>query len=512
VSPSNRPEWRIAAARRTAVDVGASLNLVGTLVAYLSPAALVPAAVALGYGEPFWPFLVAGVIAGGSGLAMARATAGAATIGMREGYLVIALTWVAVAVFGALPYLLSGNDQLDRPIDALFEAMSGFTTTGSSVVTDVEALPRSLLLWRALTQWFGGMGIIVLALAVLPRLRVGGRQLLESEMPGPEVEALTDRIRSTARNLWLLYAAITAVEAFTLALLGWLGVDERMDPFRAVAHSLTTLPSGGFSTEAKSIEAFSAATQWVIAFFMFVAGTNFALMFRAIVKRRPEALPRDEEFRLYVGLLALSSVVITIELWLEGVLRGEAAIRAGVFQVLTMMTSTGYSTANFDLWPVLVVILLVGLLFIGGSAGSTSGSVKVIRHLLLGKVLRRELQQTLHPEIVVPIRFNKSVVDERTLRAISSFVLLYIGVFIVGSLLITFDGARTDLPLRPLDIVAATATTMANTGPALGIAGPYGSFEPFSDFSKLVFVVLMWTGRLELIPVLVLATRNYWRK
>jgi trk system potassium uptake protein TrkH len=308
-----------------------------------------------------------------------------------------------------------------------------------------------------------------------------------------------------------LYASITALEAFALAMLGWLGIDERMDLFRAVAHALTTLPSGGFSTEARSIEAFSAATQWVVAFFMLVAGTNFALMFRAIVRRHPRALPRDEEFRLYVGLLLLSSIVITVELWLEGVYRGEAAVRAGVFQVLTMMTSTGYSSANFDLWPLLPVILLVGLLFIGGSAGSTSGSVKVIRHLLLGKVLRRELQQTLHPEIVVPIRFNKAVVDERTLRAIASFVLLYIGIFIVGCLLITLDGARTDLPLRPLDIVAATATTMANTGPALGFAGPHGSFEPFSDFSTLVFIVLMWAGRLELIPVLVLATRNYWR-
>jgi trk system potassium uptake protein TrkH len=496
---------------RLAVDVRGSLNLVGTLTGYISPAALLPAVVAIGYEEPFWPFLAAGAIAAVFGFGLARLTARENTIGMREGYLVVALTWVVVALFGALPYLFSGDEQLDRPVDALFEAMSGFTTTGSSIVTDVESLPNSVLLWRALTQWLGGMGIIVLALAVLPRLRVGGRQLLESEMPGPEVEPLADRIRSTAQRLWILYVAITALEALMLAVLGWTGIDDRMDLFRAVAHAFTTLPSGGFSTEAKSIEAFSAATQWVVAFFMLVAGTNFALTYRAVVRRRPGVLPRDEEFRLYVGLTALAVTVITVELWVEGVLRGEPAIRAGVFQVLTIITSTGYSSANFDTWPVLALMLLVGLMFIGGSAGSTSGSVKVIRHLLLGKILRRELRQTVHPEVVVPIRFNSATVDERTLRAVASFVLLYIGIFVAGAVIIAIDAARTDLALQPLDIVAVTATTMANTGPGLGVAGPYGSFEPFSDLSSLVFVVLMWVGRLELIPVLVLATRHYWR-
>jgi trk system potassium uptake protein TrkH len=503
---------RIGPRRRLGVDLLATTNLVGGLGKYLGVAALLPAAVAVIHGEPFWPFLAAGAITSGFGLGLERVTAGSAVgIGAREGFLVVAVTWLLAAAFGALPYLLSGEEQLTSPVDAYFEAMSGFTTTGSSILTDVEALPNSMLLWRALTQWLGGMGIIVLALAVLPRLRVGGRQLLESEMPGPEVEALGDRIRHTAQRLWILYVALTALEVLALSLLAWTGVDEQMDFFKAVAHAFTTLPSGGFSTEAKSIEAFSAATQWVIALFMFVAGTNFALMYRAIVRRQPHVLPNDEEFRLYVGLVTLAIVVLTVELWTEGVLAGEAAVRAGVFQVLTIHTSTGYSSANFDTWPVLALILLVFLMFIGGSAGSTSGSVKVIRHLLMGRILRRELQQTIHPEIVQPVRFNKVVVDERTLRAISSFVLLYMGVFVLGGALIAVDAARTNLPLGALDIAACVATTMANTGPGLGIAGPYGSFEPFSDFSKIVFVGLMWVGRLELIPVLVLLTRSYWR-
>jgi trk system potassium uptake protein TrkH len=502
---------RTRSVQRLAVDITGVLNLVGTLVGFLSPSVLVPSAIAVGYGEPVWPFLAAGALAAAFGFGLARLTAGAHAVGMREGYLVVSLTWLLVALFGALPYLFSGNAQLDRPVDALFESMSGFTTTGSSIVTDVEALPQSLLMWRALTQWLGGMGIIVLVLAVLPRLRVGGRQLLESEMPGPEMATLGERIRQTAQRLWLVYVGITALEALLLATLGWTGIDDRMDLFKAVAHALTTLPSGGFSTEARSIETFSAATQWVVAFFMLVAGTNFALTYRALVRRNPRIYPRDEEFRLYLALVALAAAVLTVELWTEGVLRGEAAVRAGVFQTLTMMTSTGYSSADFNLWPVLALMVLVGLLFIGGSAGSTSGSVKVIRHLLQGKMLRRELRQTVHPEVVGPIRFNGIVVEERTLRAVAGFILLYVGVFIAGALLIALDAARTDLALAPLDVVACVATTLANTGPGLGIAGPLGSFEPFSDLSKLVFIVVMWIGRIEVIPIVVLFTRHYWR-
>lgn len=506
-----RPERRIAEARLLAVDLRGSLALVGLLLKYLSLASVVPALFALGYGEPVTPFAVAGVVAAVTGWGLERGLGGATQVGFREGYLVVALTWVAAALFGALPYLLSGEAQLDRPLDALFESMSGFTTTGSSVVTDVEALDRSILMWRALTQWLGGMGIVVLALAVLPRLRVGGRQLLESEAPGPEVEGLATRIRETAQRLWILYVAITALEALALAVLGLTGVDERMDVYRAIAHAFTTLPSGGFSTEAKSIEAFSAATQWVVAFFMLVAGTNFALTYRALTRRTPSVFPRDEEFRLYVSLLALAAVVLTIDLWAEGIAAGESALRHGVFQAATMMTSTGYSTANFDEWSVFAWIVLVGLLFIGGSAGSTSGSVKVIRHLLVGKILRRELHNTVHPELVEPIRFNGRVVDERIARSVISFVLLYIGIFIVATVLIVIDARITGLDLRPLDAIAVTATTFANTGPALGVAGPYGSFEPFSDFSASVLIGVMWLGRLEIIPIVVLFMRQYWR-
>ncbi len=494
-----------------AVDVRSALNLVGTLTKYLSLTTLLPAAVALGYGEPPWPFLGAGAIAGACGLILERLTRGDNRLGAREGFLVVSLTWLAAAALGALPYLLSGDPQLDRPLDAYFESMSGFSTTGASIVTDVEALSQSLLMWRQFTQWLGGMGIIVLALAVLPRLRVGGRQLFESESPGPDVDSLGTRVRDTARRLWLLYLGITVLEILALAILGWTGVDERMDLFRAVAHAFATLPTGGFSTEARSVEAFGAATQWTIAFFMFVAGTNFALTYRALTRREPRVFGRDDEFKLYLAFIFASALILFGELATEGIFRGEEAIRHAIFQTLTIMTSTGFASADFNEWTTLTSMVLVGLMFIGGSAGSTSGSVKVVRHLLLGKILRREVAQTVHPELVVPIRMNRLVVEERTLRAVASFVLLYIGIFIVGASLLAADAARTGLDLRPLDAVAAAATTLANTGPALGVAGPMGSFEPFSDFSTAVVIVLMWVGRLELIPVLVLFTRRYWR-
>lgn len=494
-----------------AVDVKGSVNLVATLTKYLSPATLVPAAVAVGYGETPWPFLLAGAIAGAVAVAVEWLTRGDHRIGPREGFLVVSLTWLAAAALGALPFLLSGDAQLDRPVDAYFEAMSGFTTTGASVLTDVEGVSRSVILWRQFTQWLGGIGIIVLALAVLPRLRVGGRQLLEHEMPGPEIESLSTRIRDTARRVWILYVALTAALVLLLVAFALTGADERMTVFDAFAHALTTMPTGGFGTDASSLAEFGAASQWTIALFMILAGANFALLYRAFVRREGKAFARDEEFRLYAGLLALGSVVLAGELWLDDVAVGEEAIRHGIFQAASVMTTTGFATLDFAVFSTLGVITLVGLMFVGGSAGSTSGSVKVVRHLLLGKILRREIDQTLHPELVAPVRLNRTPVDERTLRAITSFVLIYIGIFIVGTVLLAADASRTGLELSVVEAIGVSATTLGNVGPAFGFAGPFGSMEPFSDFSTIVMTGLMWLGRLEVIPIVVLLSRHYWR-
>jgi trk system potassium uptake protein TrkH len=500
-------------ARREAigVDVKSALALVGTNVKYLSVAPVFPAVLAIAYSEPPWPFLVATATGVGFGVAVERLGRGRETIGVREGFLVVSLTWLAAAGLCALTYVVSGEDQLSRPVDAYFESMSGFTTTGATVLTNVEALPQSLVMWRQMSQWLGGMGIIVLAVAVLPRLRVGGRQLLESELPGPEIEQLTTRIRDTARRLWILYFALTVAMTLLLAGYGWTGIDPEMDWFEALAHAFTTLPTGGFSTEARGMEPFAAATHWTTTLFMVIAGANFALMYRSLARRRPGVLFRDDELRLYLALLILATLVVATTLAGDDIYRGEAAFRHAAFQVVSTMTTTGAASVDFNTWPLLTLVILIGLMFIGGSAGSTAGSVKVVRHLLMSKILRRELDQTVHPEIVSRVRLNRVAVDERILRAISGFILLYIGLFIAGTLALVVDANRVGLDLRLIDAVAAAATTLGNVGPALGIAGPMGSFEPYSDFSKLVMIALMWLGRLEIIPIVVLFTRNYWR-
>jgi trk system potassium uptake protein TrkH len=493
------------------VDVGAALNLVGALVKYLSLAFLFPLALALGYGDSPWPFVWAGAITAASGLALERVSRGKEHVAAREGFLVVALTWLLAALFGCLPYLLSGEDQLGSFVDAYFEAMSGFTTTGASVLTDIEALPRSLLMWRQFTQWLGGMGIIVLALAVLPRLRIGGRQLFESEMPGPEVERLTASIRETARRLWALYVALTAALIGLLTLWRVTGLDDEMTLYDAAAHAFTTMPTGGFGTRADSLAGFAGATQWTLILFMLLAGANFALLYALFVRRRPRRVLRDEEFRLYVGLASVASLILFAELVARDLFEGEEALRHAAFQAVSIMTTTGYASADFAQWTTLALVGLVGLMLIGGSAGSTGGSIKVVRHLIIGKSLRRELDVTVHPELISPLRFNDRPVDEKTVRAVIAFVLLYVGAFALGAMLITIDAAVKGAVVSPFEAVAAAATTLGNVGPGLGFAGPFGSFESFSGVSKGVMIALMWMGRLELVPVIVLFTRRYWR-
>jgi trk system potassium uptake protein TrkH len=492
------------------VDVSGALNLVGWLMKYLAPAFLFPTAIALGYGEPVWPFLVAGALTLGFGLGLQLLTDGRERIGAREGYLVVALIWVLIAVFGALPYLLA-EPQLSTPVDALFESMSGFSTTGSSVLTDIEALPRSMAMWRQFTTWIGGVGIIVLFLAVLPRLRVGGRQaLFRTEAPGPEI-GLAETIRESARRFVVLYVAITVLAALVLAVLGWTGVDPRMDLFRAVGHAFATVATAGFSTESRSIEPFAPATQWAIVVFMVVAGTSFALLYAGIVRRRPRVFGRDDEFRVYLSILALASAVVAIEVADAGIFEGADAVRQSVFQTVSMMTTTGFATADFNQWTSLTTLVLFGVVMVSASAGSTSGSIKLIRHVVIAKMLRRELDQTLHPHRVAPLRVNDVVVDERALRAIIVFVFLYLGVLVAGATVILIDCSLRGIPLTTFESLAAAATTLGGVGPGLGFAGPMGSFAPFSDLSTVVLTALMYLGRLEIIPVLVIFTRSHWR-
>jgi trk system potassium uptake protein TrkH len=504
---------RIGRPRRFAIDVAAVANLVGALAKYLGLVVVFPVGVALWYSEPVWPFLLTGVITCAFGLALERISVGAAHhLGLREGFLVVSVMLLMTAGFASLPYLFVGGEQLDHPIDAYLEGMSAATTTGASVVTDFDALSRSLSMWRQFTQWLGGMGIIILAVAVLPRLRVGGRQMMESELPGPEIApALGERIRETARMLWSLYVGLTILLALLLASLGWVGIDDAMTPYEAIAHAFATMPTGGFSTKANSIAAFSPEAQWIIALFMFLAGVNFVLLYRGVVRQRPRVFVRDEELRLYTAFVLVASVALFIQLWGYGIAEGEEGVRTAVFQSVSIITTTGFATTDFGLWPVLMLLTLFALMFSGGSAGSTTGSIKVVRHLLLGKVLRRELDQTVSPEVVMPIRLDGAPVDERTLRAIAAFILLYVGFWAVGASVIAIDSAISDVPLSALDTLAVSASALGNGGPGFGITGPFGSFAPLGDVSKITMIVLMWLGRLEIIPVVVLLTRHYWR-
>jgi trk/ktr system potassium uptake protein len=507
-----------AALRRTTrtgvlgVDVLAAFNLVGTLGKYLGLTSLFPTALAVAYDETFWPYLLAGALTSGGALALERVTAGSAGhVGVREGFLVVSVTWLATPAFAALPYLFLGGDQLSHPIDAYFEGMSGFTTTGATVVTDFEAMSRSLAMWRQFTQWIGGLGIVVLAIAVLPRLRVGGRQLLESELPGPEIAQLSERIRDTARTLWVLYVGLTATLVAILASFGWLGIDDRMSLYEAVAHAFETMPTGGFSTQADSVASFAPASQWILVAFMLIGGANYLLLYRAFVRRQPGRAVRDEELRLYLALVAVAGIVLAAQLWSYDLARGEEAIRQGVFQATTIITTTGMVNADYAAWPALGLLTIFALMFVGGSAGSTAGSIKVIRHLMIGRILRRELSQTVSPEVVLPIRLNGAPVDERTLRAIAAFVLLFVGAWAVGGGIIAIDSAIVGAGLGPLDSIGASAAALGNVGPGFGITGPFGSYAPLGDVSKLTMIALMFLGRLEIVPVIVLLTRHYWR-
>jgi trk system potassium uptake protein TrkH len=496
---------------RLGVDVSGALNLVGILVRYLGISSIVPAAFAIAHEEPFWPFLAAGVLVSGFGIGLARATHGGDEVGIREGYLVISLVWLIAGTYGALPYVLAGDEQLGRPVDALFEGMSGFTTTGASTVTDVTTLPVSMLVWRHLTVWMGGLGVVALGLAVLPRLRVGGRQLLESELAGARAQGLSGRIRDTVARFWRLYLGLSAAGFLALALPGWLGFDRTMDTFEAFAHSLSTIATGGFSTEPQSIGAFGGLTQWTVVAFMGVAGVNFLVLYRAIFLRRPREAARDDEFRLYVAVLILVSAAVAAMLLGRGPEDGEAAIRAAAFQVTSVLTTTGFSTVAYEQWPTVALMTLALLLFVGASAGSTTGSIKMVRHLLVARLLGREVVRTVHPELVRPVRLNGLVVEQETLLAVISFVLIYIAVFILGAGVLALEAELSGPDLDVLEVVFAAAATVGNGGIGLGPAGSAGSFAVFGDASTITMTVLMWVGRLEILPVVVLLRRSFWR-
>lgn len=418
-------------------------------------------------------------------------------MGNRDGFAVVVFSWLGLALLGALPYYFSGA--MPSFVDCVFESMSGFTTTGSTVLTRVEVLPMSVLFWRAMTHWLGGMGIIVLTLAILPLLGIGGMQLFQAEMPGPTKDRLAPRIQDTARILWSVYLLFTLAEIFLLMIGG-------VTFFDAVCHSFATLATGGFSTHTSSVGHFqSVYIETVIIVFMFLAGVNFSLHFRAL-RGRKGAYWENEEFRFYTGLICLSIIIVVVANAFGRIYDNAGDnFRTAGFQVVSIVTTTGFGTADFDQWPPLCKVLLVSLMFIGGCAGSTGGGIKHVRILLFFKYARLQIRNLVHPQAVGAIKFGKVKVPREVLISILGFLALYIAVFLFASLVVSALG---------VDIVTATTSVIAtlnNIGPGLHMVGPAQNFSSLPPLAKIVLTFCMLAGRLELYTVAVLMTSDFWK-
>ena len=415
----------------------------------------------------------------------------------REGILLVVSTWALAGVLGALPYYFSGY--FPSFTDALFESVSGFTTTGATILTNIEALPHSLLLWRGLTQWLGGMGIILLGIAILPLIGVGGMELYRAEFSGAQSEKLTPRVAETAIALWKLYLTFSVAEYIALR---WAG----MNGFEAVCHTFSTMATGGFSTRNASIEAFSSPTiEYIIIFFMVVAGINFTQHYRLLVERRPRPIFRDAEVRVYFLLIAVASVSIMLTA-IPGSDGVAESARLSLFQVVSIMTGTGFSSANYELWTPFAQLLLLALMFAGGCTGSTTGGLKIARLLLLFRVVAREFRRMVERRGVFSIRFNQQAVSEAAIQSLLHLVYL--------AFLLNFGAclALTALGVDVLTAIAAVAASMFNIGPGLGSVGPAENYAHFPALGKWILSFCMLAGRLEYYSALVVFTMAFWRK
>ena len=492
----------------TTVRMRDTLALLGEVIALLSAAFIPPAIVAWANSEPLTPFIIpaALAIAAGSGL---RALKKNPEIEPREAFLFVSLAWISTAALGALPYIINGACELGDPVNALFESMSGFTTTGATVVQNYSCYPASIMFWRQLTQWIGGMGIVVLAIAILPRLALGGTQLMKLEAPGPELEKLTPHIRRTARIFWLIYAGLTGLEVLTLTTLHYAGLAPNMSPYNALIHAFTTMSTGGFSPYPQSIAAFSPAAQWAITGFMIAAGTNFTLFWYLIA--RDFRIVRNEEFRWYAAIIAISTAATTATL-INNYHSVAEALRQAAFQVASITTTTGYATDDFSKWPQTAQLILLTLMFVGGCAGSTAGGIKVVRWAAAVKAAAREIYLSIRPSAVRPVYMGGKPIPEGMLRAVNAFIITYLAMFIAGTLAISGIEALAGHHLTIIDAATASIATLGNIGPGLGAVGPANSYAPFTAASKIVMTILMWAGRLEVITLLAILTPKYWRE
>ncbi|WP_335973821.1 TrkH family potassium uptake protein [Gaetbulibacter jejuensis] len=427
----------------------------------------------------------------------------------REGYIVVAFGWIVMALSGSLPYMLTST--IPQFTSAFFETMSGYTTTGATILNDIEVVPKGVLFWRSTTHWIGGMGIIVLAIAILPLLGIGGMQMFAAEAPGPSADKLHPRITDTAKRLWLIYFGYTAAETILLKVAG-------MSFFDALNHSMCTLSTGGFSTKNASVAYWNGQPiiQYIIIVFMFLAGTNFVLSYFAFKGKVQKAI-QDEEFKLYFKFIAIFTIIAAVIIYFNADAslssiehpmvwgKAESSFRHALFQVLSVVTTTGFITADYTLWSPFLVVFFFGLMFLGGSAGSTSGGVKVVRHLILIKNGFLEFKRALHPNAILPVRYNKRSIQGEIVFNILGFFILYMLSFIVGALV--FSMFQIDFESS----IGLAASSLGNVGPALGNFGPVNNYAALPLLAQWWASFLMLIGRLELFTVLILLTPFFWR-
>ncbi len=478
------------------------IYIIGVLILSVGTAMSVPLLAALIYwDQSIQPLMLSLGISSGTGLFLClcfrNKNSKTEYISQREGMAIVALGWMAVGFFGALPFCLSGY--FATFTDALFESVSGFTTTGSSVLTDIESLPKGLLLWRSFIQWLGGMGIIVLSLAILPFLGVGGMQLYKAEVPSPVPDKLSPRIRDTAMILWKVYVGITLAETVLLVAGG-------MNLYDAVNHAFTTMPTGGFSTKNASVACFgSIRAEAVITIFMLLAGINFSLHYQ-FLKGQTLAFWKDSECRFFLGLTLILTLTVTFDL-LDTVYQtfGES-FRYAVFQVSSILTTTGFATADYEQWPAMSQIILLFCMFVGGSAGSTGGGMKCLRIMVCFKYCYKELFSLIHPHAVSHVKIAGKPVPEDVVRSVLGFLALYMGLFAVSTVILA--GTGVDF----VTAFGAVAAAIGNIGPGFGLVGPVENFALIPDAGKWLLIWCMLLGRLEIYTVIILLVPEFWRK
>lgn len=483
------------------------LNILGALLSILGITMVLPIFISYIYGESdFNGFIYSMLICLGIGVPVWFLTRHKQSLTNRDGYAIVTFSWVTTAIVGALPFYLSGA--IPNITDAFFESMSGVTTTGSSIIGNIatlphlpngiESLPHGILFWRSFIQWIGGMGIIVFYIAILPLLGIGGVQLFKAEVPGPVADKITPRVRETAKFLWIVYVGITAVEAFALMVAG-------MDVFDAICHSLTTMPTGGFSTKNASIGHYdSLGIHYIIIFFMFLAGVNFSLHFRAISGDFKSYI-KDREFLVYLSGIIVVTGVIFLAIAVQSSHFSGLNFRESLFATVSILTTTGFGSADYEMWPAVVQVILLSLMFVGGMGGSTAGGMKVIRCMLLVKYAALETRRVLHSRALIPVRIGNQLIIEDVVRNTLGFFLFFMSAFVVSTIILAAIGLDLE------SAIGAAASAMGNIGPGLNQFGPTDNYALLSDPGKWILTFCMLLGRLEIFTVMVLFSRTFWK-